>query len=218
MEFIQSVISLFIHLDVHLAEVIAQYGSLTYAILFVIIFCETGLVVMPFLPGDSLLFAAGTFAALGSLNIFVLAALLWVAAVVGDTVNYHVGKMLGPKVFKENRWFLNHEKLMQAERFYEIHGHKAILFARFFPIIRTLAPFVAGVGRMHYGRFIFWNVFGGTLWIVLFLGAGYFFGNIPAVKENFTIVIFGIIGVSFVPPIYHWIRDKMSPKSAVSPL
>jgi membrane-associated protein len=212
MSLLHSFVDLFVHLDVHLADVIAQYGVVTYAILFVIIFCETGLVVTPFLPGDSLLFAAGAFAALGSLNMVVLVVLLWLAAVLGDTVNYHLGKMIGPRVFKENRWFLNHEKLMAAERFYEVHGNKAILFARFVPIIRTLAPFVAGVGRMDYSKFIFWNIFGGTLWVLLCLFAGFFFGNIPFVKEHFTVVILGIIAVSLLPPVYHAIREKLRPK------
>jgi membrane-associated protein len=201
-----TIIDVFLHLDTHLQAIIAQYGTLTYAILFAIIFCETGLVVMPFLPGDSLLFAAGTFAAKGSFNLVFLIVLLLVAAILGDTVNYFIGKKIGTRAFSENRRWLNKEHLLMTQRFYEKHGAKAIIFARFLPIVRTIAPFVAGVGSMHYATFFFYNVLGGVIWVVLFTCLGYFFGNIPAVEHNFTLVIFAMIGLSFLPTIIHLIR------------
>jgi membrane-associated protein len=161
---------------------------------------------MPFLPGDSLLFAAGAFAALGSLNLWILMLLFFTAAVLGDAVNYQIGHHAGKRVFQEHHRFLNRNKLILAEQFYEKHGGKAIIFARFMPIMRTLAPFVAGVSRMDYKRFAFFNITGGLIWVLLFTGAGYLFGNIPAVEENFTLVIFAIIIVSFLPPVYHAVK------------
>src|SRR5690606_2024796 len=175
------------------AEIIARFGAGAYGILFLIVFCETGLVVTPFLPGDSLLFAAGAFAALGSFELVPLMLLLIVAAIAGDTVNYWIGARIGPRAFSGNVRFLKQEYLVRTTEFYERHGGKTIVLARFIPIVRTFAPFVAGVGRMHYGRFLAYNVIGAVVWVTLFTLAGYFFGNIPAVKENFTLVILVII-------------------------
>ncbi len=211
MDLIHSFIDIFVHLDTHLAEIISQYGTLTYLILFLIIFCETGLVVTPFLPGDSLLFAAGTFAATGALNLPILLFLLTTAAIIGDSVNYAIGKALGPKVFKQNRRFLNHEHLEKTQRFYEKYGAKTIVIARFIPIIRTFAPFVAGVGRMKYETFAFYNVVGGILWCFVFTLLGYGFGNIPIVRDNFSFVIIAIIALSLLPPIIEFVRNRKKP-------
>jgi len=209
MEFIKSVIDFVLHLDRHLSGIIQHYGLWTYGILFVVIFVETGLVVMPFLPGDSLLFAAGTFAALGSLNVGWLLALLAAAAVIGDTVNYWAGHHLGPRVFhKENSRFFKKEYLDRTHAFYEKHGGKTIIIARFIPIIRTFAPFVAGIGSMSYGRFLAYNVMGGIGWVILFVTAGYFFGNIPFVKKNFSLVIIAIILISILPGVIEAFRHK----------
>lgn len=196
------------HLDQHLVDLTAAYGGWIYGILFLIIFCETGLVVTPFLPGDSLLFAAGAVAALGSINIWVLGLLLIVAAVVGDTVNYHIGYYLGPKVLRgeSSRW-LNRRHLERTHRFFERYGARTIILARFVPIVRTFAPFVAGVGAMHYRRFLLYNVTGGVIWVIAFLGAGYWFGNWPAVQENFTLVVLGIIVVSLLPMLFELLRN-----------
>jgi membrane-associated protein len=200
----------FLHIDTHLAAVIEHYGVFTYVILLLVIFCETGLVVTPFLPGDSLLFAAGAFAAQGVLNPHLLFILLTLAAVIGDTVNYAVGAFFGPRVFRENVRFLKREYLLRAEAFYEKHGGKTIILARFIPIVRTFAPFVAGVGKMHYLRFLSYNVFGGTLWVALFIYGGYFFGTIPIVQENFEWVILGIIAISLLPPVLEWMKHRRS--------
>ncbi len=209
-EFLKMIIDFIIHIDVHLSEIIRSYGVWTYLILFLIIFCETGLVVAPLLPGDSLLFAAGTFAARGDLNVFWLFLLLSVAAILGDTANYWIGSYLGPRVFhKEKVRFLNKEYLERTHRFYEKYGGKTIIIARFVPIIRTFAPFVAGIGSMTYGKFISYNVAGGILWIGAFAYAGYFFGNIPMVKRNFTMVIFAIIILSVMPGVIEFIKHKM---------
>ncbi len=205
---VKFLIDFILHIDEHLTTIIARYGIWTYAILFAIIFVETGLVVMPFLPGDSLLFAAGAFASRGALNPVVLTGLLIVAAVIGDTVNYWIGRYFGPRVFTENRRFLNKRHLDRAQEFYNRHGGKAIVFARFVPIVRTFAPFVAGVGAMDYPRFLFYNVTGGIAWITLFVWAGYFFGNIPAVEKNFELVIFAIIGLSVVPMIVEYWKER----------
>lgn len=214
---ITTFIDFFIHLDRHLGDLIHQYGVWTYSILFVIIFCETGLVVTPFLPGDSLLFAAGTFAALGSLDVTVLLILLGIAAVAGDTVNYWIGRIVGPKVFtmEDSRWF-NKKHLMRAHQFYERYGGKTIIIARFVPIIRTFAPFVAGIGDMTYWRFIAYNVIGGIAWIMICVWAGYFFGNIPVVKKNFTLVIFAIIIISVLPAVIEFLRQKYGSKTETS--
>jgi membrane-associated protein len=208
-ELIKTFVDLFMHLDKHLDVIIQNYGVWTYMLLFLIIFCETGLVVTPLLPGDSLLFAAGTFAALGSLKVEWLYILLSVAAVAGDTVNYWIGHYVGPKVFyKEDVRFLNRKYLDRTHDFYEKHGGKTIILARFVPIIRTFAPFVAGIGRMTYGRFFSYNVFGGLAWIAIFLFGGYFFGNIPLVKRNFTLVILAIIFISVMPMVIEFLKQR----------
>lgn len=212
MELIKTFIDLFLHLDRHLTSVFENYGLWTYLILFLIIFCETGLVVTPFLPGDSLLFGVGALAAGTSLNIGWLFILLSIAAILGDAVNYWIGHLLGPKVFqREDSRFLKKEYLDRTHRFYEKYGGKTIIFARFVPIIRTFAPFVAGIGRMRYGHFALYNIVGGLLWISLFLFGGYFFGNIPVVKQNFTLVILGIIVVSILPGVIEFARARTRP-------
>lgn len=208
MEFIKTVIDFFLHLDVHLGEIIRNYGFWTYAILFVVIFIETGVVVMPFLPGDSLLFAAGTFAAIGDLNIFLLFGLLAIAAILGDTVNYWIGHFLGEKVYSTNSRFIKREYLERTQAFYKKHGGKTIFLARFIPIIRTFAPFVAGVGKMRYGYFITYNFVGGIVWTALFSFAGYFFANVPFVKENFTLVVFAIIFISVIPVFVEAFKNR----------
>lgn len=209
MELLAYFIDIFMHLDKHLSIVIQNYGVLTYAILFMIIYCETGLVVTPFLPGDSLLFAAGAFAALGSLNITALFLLLVAAAMAGNTTNYWIGYFVGPKIFqKDNVRFLNRQHLDRTHRFYEKYGGKTIIIARFMPIIRTFAPFVAGIGRMTYTRFISYDIVGGTSWIGLCVFSGYFFGNLPAVKQNFTLVILAIILISITPGLIGFLRHR----------
>jgi len=209
MEFIKQVIDFVLHLDTHLGHLIQQYHNWIYAVLFTIIFCETGLVVTPFLPGDSLLFAAGAFAAAGQLKLAWLLLLLAAAAILGDTVNYWIGHYVGPKVFhKEKTPFFKKKYLDRTHAFYEKYGGQTIIIARFVPIIRTFAPFVAGVGRMTYWRFISFNVIGGVAWVALFVLAGYFFGNIPFVKKNFSLVIMAIILVSLVPGIVEYIRHR----------
>jgi membrane-associated protein len=221
MESLTQLVDLFLHLDKHLGQVIQTYGVWTYAILFLIIFLETGVVVTPFLPGDSLLFAAGTFAALGALNLALLFTLLALAAILGDTVNYWIGHSIGPRAFQGNIRFLKKAYLDRTHAFYEKYGGKAIVLARFIPIIRTFAPFVAGVGSMSYGRFVFYNIFGGLLWCAIFIGGGYYFGNLPVVKENFTLVILAIIFISVLPPFIefaqHYRRKKMAQSEVVKP-
>jgi membrane-associated protein len=199
MDLLRQFVDYFLHLDVHLGELLRTYGTWTYAILFLIIFTETGLVVMPLLPGDSLLFAAGTFAALGDLDPWLLTGLLIVAAVLGDGVNYHIGKAIGPRAFSGNVRFLKREYLEKTQAFYDKHGGKTIILARFIPIVRTFAPFVAGIGTMRYPRFLAYNVVGAVIWVTGFVWLGYAFGNIPAVKERFSLVILGIIFVSVLP-------------------
>lgn len=207
MEVVHQFLDLFLHLDEHLNSVIEQYGTWTYLILFLIVFCETGLVVTPILPGDSLLFAAGTFAAGGRLDVERLVALLTVAAILGDAVNYACGHYVGPKVFRyEGGRFLKKEYLDRTHRFYETYGAKTIVIARFIPIIRTFAPFIAGVGRMSYTRFAIYNVVGAVAWVMLFVYAGLAFGNIPAVRRNFTLVVLGIIAVSLMPAVVEYLR------------
>ncbi len=208
MEFLQYLIDLFLHLDIHLKEIIDQYGTLTYVILFLVIFAETGLVFAPLLPGDSLLFAAGTFAALGSLNVHLLFLLLTLAAIIGDTVNYWIGHYIGPKLFAKNSRFLKKEYLDRTHQFFEKYGGKTIIIARFVPIVRTFAPFVAGVGAMTYSKFILFNVVGGVLWCALFIYGGFFFGNLPFIKNNFSIVIIVIIFLSLLPTITEYLRHK----------
>jgi len=211
MEFLQHAVDFFMHLDVHLAEIIERFGAGAYGILFLIVFCETGLVVTPLLPGDSLLFAAGSFAALGSFSLVPLMLLLMAAAILGDTVNYWIGARIGERAFSGKVRFLKQSHLVRTQEFYQRHGGKTILLARFVPIVRTFAPFVAGVGRMNYPRFLAYNVGGAVLWVALFTLAGYFFGNIPAVKSNFTLVILAIIGLSVLPIIVEMIRGRRRP-------
>jgi membrane-associated protein len=212
METIEYLIDLFLHLDSHLNELILQYGAVTYIILFLVIFAETGLVVTPFLPGDSLLFAAGTFAALGSFDVALLFILLAVAAILGDTVNYWAGHYIGPKVFHKESKFIKKEYLERTHNFYEKYGGKTIIIARFVPIIRTFAPFVAGVGAMTYSKFILYNVVGGVVWVAIFVFGGYYFGNIPVVKNNFSIVIVAIIFLSVLPGVIEYIRHRKKGK------
>jgi membrane-associated protein len=201
------ILDLFLHLDVHLQAVIGTYGVWTYVILFMVIFLETGIVVTPFLPGDSLLFAAGAFAANGSLDVSLLFGLLFVAAVLGDTVNYRIGYAVGPRAFRGRSRFFKQEHLERTHRFYERHGGKTIFLARFMPIIRTFAPFVAGIGRMSYSRFVFYNVFGGLTWTAGFIYGGYYFGNLPIVEQNFTLVVLAIIVLSVLPPAIEFLRS-----------
>ncbi|MEJ2412760.1 MAG: DedA family protein [Anaerolineales bacterium] len=216
MEVIKFLIDFVLHMDVHLHEIISNYGGWTYGILFFVVFMETGFVVTPFLPGDSLLFAAGTFAALGSLNPIFIIGLLSVAAVLGDTVNYSIGAYIGERAFSGEIKFLKKEHLDQTQEFYEKHGGKTIILARFIPIIRTFAPFVAGVGTMTYSHFIAYNVIGGITWVTLFTSLGYFFGNIPFVKKNFELVIFVIIAISFVPAFYEFFKARKEAKLAAA--
>lgn len=211
MEFLKNALDFLLHLDTYLAGVITTYGAWTYGILFVVIFIETGLVVTPFLPGDSLLFAAGTFAALGSLNIWGLIGLLIVAAVLGDAVNYTIGHYLGERAY--NIKWIKREYLDKTHAFFEKHGGKAIFLARFVPIVRTFAPFVAGIGKMSYSYFATYNVVGGITWVILFTLLGYFFGNIPFVKSNFELVIIAIILISIVPMFVEWWKARQSAKA-----
>jgi membrane-associated protein len=210
MDFVRSVLDLFLHLDEHLNQIVTTYGVWTHLILFAIVFAETGLVVTPFLPGDSLLFAAGALAAIGSLDLWLLVVLLIGAAILGDTVNYWVGAWIGPRAFSGNVKFLRKDYLDRTHAFYEKHGGKTIILARFVPIIRTFAPFVAGVGAMSYPRFILYNITGAVLWVGLFVPLGYFFGNMPTVKDNFSLVILAIIAISLMPIAVEAIRARRS--------
>jgi membrane-associated protein len=210
-QFFSQFMDVILHLDAHLNEWIRYFGPGIYAILFLIVFCETGLVVTPFLPGDSLLFALGalTVGADASLNLSLLLVLLIVAGILGDAVNYSIGRHFGPKIFrKEDSFFFNREHLLRTQGFYDKHGGKTIIMARFIPIIRTFAPFVAGIGKMSYPRFAMFNVVGAIAWVGLFLFAGHFFGNLPAVKRNFHLVIFAIIIISLMPPAFEWYRHR----------
>ena len=208
------ILDLFLNVDEHLTTFVAEHGKLVYGLLFAIIFAETGLVVTPFLPGDSLLFAAGAIAATGGLNVYVTMLLLFIASVLGDAVNYSVGHYIGPRVFRpEGRTgrlerLLNPKHLERTHEFFEKYGGKAVVLARFVPIVRTFIPFVAGAGSMTYGTFAFYNITGGALWVVVCVGAGYLFGNIPIVKENFELVIIGIIGVSILPMVVEVFRQR----------
>ncbi|MDI6752173.1 MAG: DedA family protein [bacterium] len=209
MEHIFWFIDLFLHLDKHLGTAISFFGVWTYAILFLIIFCETGLVVTPLLPGDSLLFAAGTLAAISSLDKWYLFGSLTFAAILGDTVNYWIGNLIGPRVFTSNTsLFFNKKHLIRSHNFYEKYGGKTIIIARFMPIIRTFAPFVAGIAKMTYTKFLLYNIVGGILWVSVCVFSGYYFGNIPFIKRNFTIVIFVIIFISLIPIISEFLRHK----------
>jgi len=209
MEFISKLIDLFLHLDAHLHELILQYGTFTYSILFAVIFAETGFVFTPFLPGDSLLFAAGTFAAKGSFNVHLLFLLLSIAAVLGDTVNYWMGHYIGMKIFSWKIPFLKKEHIDRTHKFYEKYGGKTIIIARFVPIVRTFAPFVAGIGAMTYSKFISYNIAGGVSWVAIFVYGGYFFGNLSFVKNNFSWVIVVIIFLSILPGMIEYIRHKI---------
>ncbi len=213
MELLSQFIDLVLHLDVHLDLLVAQYGSLIYAILFLVIFCETGLIVTPFLPGDSLLFVAGALAARGGMDITVLVPTLFAAAVIGDNLNYWIGRGIGPRVFRwENSRFFNRAAFDKTHAFFEKHGGKTIVVARFMPIVRTFAPFVAGVAKMNYARFLPLDLFGGALWIFSLTLAGYWFGNLPWIKANLSLVIFAIIGISFIPLAVSYLRARLDGK------
>lgn len=215
MEIIQQLIDFILHIDKHLIEIVQDYQTWTYLILFLIIFAETGLVVTPFLPGDSLLFAAGAIIAKpeSGLNLILMAVLLIIAAILGDLLNYHVGRYIGPKAFSGKIKFLKREYLEKTQIFYDKHGGKTIIYARFIPIIRTFAPFVAGIGTMSYLKFASYNVTGGILWVLSFLFLGFFFGGLPLIKDNFTYVIFGIIILSILPPVVELFREKLKSKN-----
>jgi membrane-associated protein len=216
-DFVKAVFDFALHLDVHLGEAIQRYGTQTYALLFLIVFLETGVVVTPILPGDSLLFAAGSFAGLGALRLWPVFAVCCAAAILGDTANYAIGAYLGPKVFHypKSRFF-NPEHLRKTHEFYEKYGGKTIIIARFIPIIRTFAPFVAGVGKMSYGTFLSYNVAGGLLWVSVCVFAGYFFGNLPFVKKNFSVVILAIIVISLLPAVIEFLRHRAQKKRAAA--
>ena len=217
MDLVHWFVDFFLHLDRHLAEVIQAYGAWTYALLFTIVFMETGFVVTPFLPGDSLLFAAGSFAALGALDVRLVFVLLVVAAVLGDNLNYAIGRFLGPKVFHyERSRFFNPEHLRKTHLFYERYGVKTIIIARFVPIVRTFSPFVAGIGAMSYLRFLAYDVVGGILWVGVCLFAGYFFGNLPIVKKNFSLVIVAIVLLSVTPAIVEYLRHRREARRAAA--
>lgn len=209
MEIVTNLVSFILHIDTHLGEIIANYGTASYVILFGIIFAETGLVFLPFLPGDSLLFAVGAFTAIGSFNLYLILGLLFVAAVVGDTVNYWIGHYFGQKIIDNPKIpFINQKHIDETQEFYKKHGGKTIFLARFVPIIRTFAPFVAGVAKMHYRDFIKYNLTGGFVWVFGFILLGFFFGNIPVVKENFSIVVLAIIALSVAPMVYEVVKAK----------
>jgi membrane-associated protein len=221
MDFFSTLLDIFLHLDKHLSTVIQDYGALTYLLLFVIVFCETGLVVTPFLPGDSLLFVVGALTGASGLvsladhfNIWVAALVLLAAAVLGDTANYQIGKVLGDKLFKkENSKFFNRKNLEKTHAFYVKHGGKAIILARFIPVIRTFAPFVAGMGTMKYAKFISYNVVGAMMWVTLGVTAGYLFGNNQFIKDNFSLVLIAIVVISCIPAVVAWLNDRRIEKS-----
>jgi membrane-associated protein len=216
LELVKSLIDFILHIDKHLADIISQYHALTYLILFAIIFAETGFVITPFLPGDSLLFASGALIAAGNtgLSIYMLALILIVAAFTGNTVNYMLGSYLGPKVFKPENKILKLDYYLQTHAFFEKHGALAVIFSRFMPIIRTIAPFVAGVSKMSFLKYSLYNIIGGASWIIVFLFAGYFLGNVPFFKAHFALVGVVIILVSIVPPIFAAVKNRMSKKQA----
>ena len=215
MEFFSFIIDFILHIDQHLTELAAQYGVWIYGILFLIIFCETGLVVMPLLPGDSLLFAAGSIAAIGEMNIHLMVVLLIIAAILGDAVNFMIGKFFGEKLFANpNSKIFKQSHLQKTQQFYAKHGGKTIILARFIPIVRTFAPFVAGMGHMTYHHFLAYNVIGGVLWVTIFSYLGYFFGNLPIVKDNLSLVLIAIIELSILPGIIEIIRHKRAANKA----
>jgi len=216
MDALKALLDVVLHARDHLEANLQAWGPWAYALLFAIILCETGLVVMPFLPGDSLLFAAGALAALypEALNIILLLVLLSIAAIVGDTLNYAIGRWIGPRAFSLDTWFLRHAHLEQTQQFYERHGGKTIVLARFVPLVRTFAPFVAGVGRMHYPQFLYYNVVGGLAWVLICTLAGYFFGELPLVKKNFELVVVGIVLVSVLPVAWElWAARRRAARS-----
>jgi membrane-associated protein len=219
-DFFANILDIILHLDRYLSAVIVDYGALTYLLLFIIIFCETGLVVTPFLPGDSLLFVVGALTGASGLisisdrfNIWVAALVIFLAAVTGDTVNYHIGKAIGPRIFrKDNVKFLNKKNLEKTHAFYVKHGGKTIILARFIPVIRTFAPFVAGMGTMEYSRFIGYNIAGAAMWVTVGVAAGFLFGNNPFIKDHFSLVLVAIVIISCVPAVIAWLNDKRAPK------
>jgi membrane-associated protein len=217
MTILQHIIDFILHLDKYLGQIIQDYGIWTYALLFFVIFMETGFVITPFLPGDSLIFAAGTLAGMGYLNIWVLYIVLCAAAILGDTVNYWIGHYIGPRAFSGSSRFLKKEYLDRTHAFYEKHGGKTIIIARFIPIIRTFAPFVAGVGAMTYPKFIVYNVIGGMAWVGLFLFGGYFFGNLPFVQNNFSFVLMAIIFISVLPAVIEIINSRLQSRKQAEP-
>jgi membrane-associated protein len=215
MDFLLTLIDIIIHLDQHLITVTEMFGVWTYVILFLVIFCETGLVITPILPGDSLLFGLGALAAIGALDMAWMFPLLCIAAILGDSVNYAIGHYIGPRIFDQERIrFFKREHLVRTHEFYERHGGKTIIIARFIPIIRTFAPFVAGIGSMTYPRFLAFNVIGGIAWVALFLFGGYFFGNLPFVKQNFTLIVIAIIVLSVLPGVFEYLRQRGTARRA----
>jgi membrane-associated protein len=222
MDLLRKLADIALHLDAHLAETVSEYGTWTYLILVLIVFCETGLVVTPILPGDSLLFAAGAIAATGALDVHVVFVLLCVAAIAGDTVNYWIGSRVGPRAFRSNSRLFKREHLLRTQEFYERHGGKTIILARFVPIVRTFAPFVAGIGSMSYAKFIRYNILGGRAWAGGFVYAGYFFGSHPFVKKHFGVVVLAIIAISLLPFVWEFVRarrhqnDKLGDTAATS--
>ena len=211
MELIKDLASFILHIDSHLADLIARYGTWTYAILVLIVFCETGLVITPLLPGDSLLFAAGTFAALGSLDPVLLNVLLFAAVIAGDNVNYWIGRWIGPRAFSGEIRFFRKEYLDRTSAFFARHGGKTVILARFIPIVRTFTPFVAGIGAMTYPRFLAYSLGGGALWVTCFIWAGYLFGNLPFVRENFSLVVLAIILLSVLPIVIGVLKERRRP-------
>lgn len=209
MELIRNLINVVLHFDKYLNVLLQNYGTMTYGIIFLIIFCETGLVFTPFLPGDSILFATGALASLGSFNVFTLFFIFLFAAVIGDTVNYNIGKKIGIRILNHpSVRFINKDNVIKAQNFYEKHGSMTIVLGRFIPIIRTFVPFVAGIGEMKYTKFITYNILGGFLWVTLMLGMGYFFGELPFIKQHFSFVVIGIIIISVIPAIVTFIKEK----------
>lgn len=209
MSFLYTAIDFILHLDKYLNIIIDKFGPWTYVILFSIVFIETGVVIMPFLPGDSLIFAAGTFSAIGNLNIITIFLSLWAAAVIGDNLNYRIGKFIGSKIYeKDNLRFIKKEHLDKTNKFYEKHGGFAVIIARFMPIIRTFSPFVAGIGEMKYSKFLFFDILGGALWVGIFSFAGFLFGNLPFVKKNFSLIAIGIVLISITPAVIAFIKEK----------
>lgn len=217
MELLHYLLDFILHIDQHLVVLLQQYQNWIYFILFIIVFCETGLVVTPFLPGDSLLFALGALAAMpgSGLNFVLLLVLLCVAAILGDSFNYFTGIRLGSKVYDKNYWFLRQSHLQQAEQFYSRYGGRTIIYARFIPIVRTFAPFVAGMARMNYRRFLYFNVAGALVWVIFFMMTGYLFGNLPAIRQNFSLLVLGIIGISMLPPVIGLIKRRLSMRKVV---